>query len=375
MKKIAIVSNISWAIYNFRLGMMKRLKDEGFDVYFSAAYDSYADKLIEHGFKFIPIEFDRKGRNILNDIRLFLDLYRIYKKNKFDLVLHYSIKPNIYGSIAARCAGARSISTVTGLGYVFLQNNLLSKFVKLLYKVSLRFPEKVFFQNQDDRDLFLKKGFLRRDKALIVKGSGVNTRYFLPEPYEKDPDKDFVFLFSGRILWDKGVGNLVDAFRVVKQKYPRSKCWLLGFIDRGNPSGIPEKTIRRWEEEGVIRYFEGVRDVRPFIARSDAIVYPSYREGMPRTLLEAMAMEKPIITTDSVGCRDVVEEGINGFLVPAKNTDPLAEAMMKIMDLPQEKRLQMGKCGREKVLREFDEDIVLEAYLAEIKWIVEGTKP
>lgn len=364
MKKIIFVSNIGWTLYNFRLGTMRRLREEGFDVFFSSGYDRCAQELIKEGFAYIPIRVDRKGLNILQDISLFLSLWRIYAKHRFDLALHYSIKPNIYGAIAAGLARVKCINTVAGLGHVFSRKGWLWVLIKVLYRIAFRFPETVFFQNKADRDLFLSEGLVEQEKVVLVPGSGVDAARFSPEIFKKEQQGDFVFLFSGRILWEKGAGETVSAFRRVREKYPRSVLRILGFIDKGNPSGVPEEMVQRWQQEGVVEYLGAVLDVRPVLAQCDVVVYPSYyREGIPRTLLEAMAMGKPVITADSVGCRDVVTDGVDGLLVPPRDTGALTAAMEKMILLSSEKRFEMGRKGREKILRDFDEKTVIVSYL------------
>ena len=365
--KILFVSNTSWSIHNFRLGLMNALKEKGFNIAFCAPYDEYTERLKNRGFKYFRINLDRKGTNIFKDLKLIYNLYKIYKKERPDLVFHYTIKPNIYGAIAAKSAKVKCINTVTGLGYVFTRTrkNLLSEFVKFLYKTSFKFPVKIFFQNGDDFSFFVENKIINKNKAVLVKGSGVNTDYFHPNVCKNiEKNNDFVFLFVGRLLWDKGVGEFISASQIVKEKYKSSEFWFLGPIDKGNPSAVPEEKIKSWQKRGLINYLREANDVRPFICQADCIVLPSYyREGIPRSLLEAMAMEKPIITTNSVGCKEVVENEKNGFLVPIKDSAALAEAMIKMIELPYEKRLEMGKHGREKVLREFDEKIVIDKYL------------
>jgi glycosyltransferase involved in cell wall biosynthesis len=341
---------------------MNALKEKGFNIAFCAPYDKYAEKLKNRGFKYFRINLDRKGTDIFKDLKLIYNLYKIYKKEKPDLVFHYTIKPNIYGAVAAKLAKIKCVNTVTGLGYVFMKENLLSKLVKFLYRISFKFPKKTFFLNESDSEFFIKNRIVNRNKTILVKGSGVNTEFFdsnFCKDFEKEGGK-FIFLMASRVLWDKGVGEFVSASRIVKKKYPNGKFLLLGPIDKGNPSAIPEEKIKKWQKQGLINYSGKTDDVRPFICQADCIVLPSYyREGIPRSLLEAMAMEKPIVTTNAVGCREVVEEGKNGYLCEVKNSKDLAIKMEKILNLGEEKRLEMGKYGREKVIIEFDERIVI----------------
>ena len=356
--KAIFVSNTSLTIRNFWLGLMQALKTKGYGVIFCVQDNGYAVEVIKKGFDFIPLTIDRKGTNLFADLKLIFALYRIYKKEKPDIVLHYTIKPNIYGSVAARLAGIPCINNITGLGYVFIKKNPIYFLVKFLYKISCSLAKRTFFQNKDDLKLFLEKGIINKDKAILVSGSGVSISFFNPDFCRsvKKEEGSSAFLFTGRFLWDKGLGEFVDAARLTKQKYPKTQFWLAGIIDSGNPSGISEETIKKWEREGVITYCGEVNDVRPFICRSNCVVLPSYREGIPVSLLEAAAMEKPIITTNAVGCREVVEDGINGFSVPVKDVQALANSFCKMIELKPEERLKMGKAGREKVKREFEEN-------------------
>lgn len=212
------------------------------------------------------------------------------------------------------------------------------------------FAEKTFFQNKDDLKLFLEKRIVSLPKTALVKGSGVNTDLFHPSycaAIKKDKNT-FVFSFIGRILWDKGVGEFIEACRMIKKQYPQVRINLLGMIDKGNPAAVTKAQIEVWEQEGLLKYRGETDDVRPFICESDCVVLPSYREGTPKALLEASAMEKPIITTDAVGCREVVDDQVSGFVVPMRDAVKLQETMKQVIDLPLEKRLAMGRMGREK---------------------------
>jgi glycosyltransferase involved in cell wall biosynthesis len=369
-KRICFVSNVCMVAYLFLRSLMARLLKDGWEVFFLSTPDGYEKALIDMGFKFIPVHFERKGMNPINDFNLLFKLYQIYRTFKFDILLHYTIKANIYGSIAAGLSKTKAISTITGLGYTFMKDDFLCKFVKLFYRFALLFPRKVLFLNLDDLRLFIEGRLVQNEKTLIVPGSGVDVDYFSPQSTESVSGERFVFLFAGRFLWDKGLGELIEAFKKVKQSHVKVELWLLGMIDTGNPAGITEDVIRCWDQEGVIKYLGKAFDVRPFIAQSYVAIYPSYREGVPNFLLEAMAMEKPIITTDSVGCRDVIEDGKNGFMVKSKDVDSLVNAMIRMIALPEKERDKMGKYGREKAIAEFNKEKVVDAYLKTINELV-----
>ena len=370
IKKILFVSNTSWSLFNFRLGLMKSLKDKGFEILFCAPYDKYADKLEEDGFKYFPIKIDRKGKNPLKELKTLFSFYKTYKRIKPDLVLQYTIKPVIYGSIAAKLNKIKFINTITGLGSAFIHRNWQTRIIEFLYKRVLNSSSKVFFQNKDDLNMFVRKGLVKEGRTILVSGSGVNTDYFSPDFCKTITKKtnNFVFLYVGRIIRDKGVEVLVEAYKKVKRIYPQTELWLLGPLDTDNVSAIPEEEIKRWGNNGLVKYLGAVSDVRSFICQADCVVLASfYREGVPRSLLEAASMGKPIITTNAVGCREVVDDRINGYLVPVKNPKALAEVMIRMIEVGGKKRKEMGEKGREKMVKGFEEQKVIEKYLDIIK--------
>lgn len=362
-KTIAIVANSSWNIYNFRLNLIRQLRQEGFQVIVIAPIDEYIhylndSKLVKH----IPLkQLTPHSKNPLKDLRLSLELYRIYRRYQPDLILHYTIKPNIYGSLAARWANIPSIATITGLGYTFLKKNWINQLVSRLYKVAFKKVSKVVFHNQDDLDHFVNKGLTVAEKCQVIPGSGVNINHFRPLP--KPETGKFIFLFIGRLLHDKGILELVEAAKALKQLTQRSECWILGELAPQNPAAIPKAQVLEWMEKKYIRYFGKVRDVRAYIKQADVIVLPSYQEGMPRAILEAMAMGKPIITTNVAGCRDTVEHNQNGYLVPPRQVDPLIEAMLKVYQYAAEDLETLGSASRAFVFEKFSDNSVNASYL------------
>jgi glycosyltransferase involved in cell wall biosynthesis len=363
MSRIAFVCNTAYPLYLYRLGVMKRLT-ANHDVCCVAAADERVPDLRRAGLEFIEVSINRRGLNPFKEACTLLTLYRLYRKEAFTLVFHFSIKPCIYGSIAAWLAGAKSVCVITGLGYTFSVKNWLSSTVRILYRFALRFPRKVLFLNADDRATFVSGKIVSADKACVIPSEGIDTEFYAPVDAPKAAGAPFVFLFAGRFLWDKGLRELTEAFARLKQKHDRVELWLLGMVDKGNPRGIPEDTLRLWHQQGVIRYLGETSDVRPFIAQCDAAIYPSYyQEGVPRFLLEAMSMEKPIITTNSVGCKELVEDGRNGYRVEPRDVDLLAMAMGQMIELSTEQRMAMGKHGRKKAQRDFSEDKVIDTYM------------
>lgn len=371
MAHLLFVSSIFANLFHFRRGLMRALLARGHRVTAAAAEDGYERPLAEMGVVCRPWRHIRRGGlNPLEEARFFRELVHSYHRERPDLILHYTIKPVIYGSLAAALTGIPSLCTVTGSGYALSGNGLLYHLSCGLYKTALHFPQAVFFQNPDDQEFFLGRHLVPPGKIRLVPGSGVDLNYYSPRPHGQRASEGVVFLFIGRLLWDKGIGEYAQAAGVVKRAFPQAEFQVLGGLDPGNPAVVPEEQVRTWEREGKIRWLGEVRDVRPFISQADAVVLPSYREGIPRSLLEAMAMAKPIITTDSVGCREVVEDGQNGFMVPVRDAAALAAAMVKMISIGEERRRDMGRYGRLKAEREFDERLVIQKYMEEIERIL-----
>jgi len=368
MKKIAISINTSWNIYNFRLGLIKALQKEGFEVYAIAPKDDYSDKLESLRVKHIDIFMNNKGTNPVEDIKTIWEYYKIYKQIKPDVALHYTIKPNIYGTIGAKLAGVKVINNISGLGTVFLNDSISSKIARNLYKVALQFSNKVFFQNPSDKELFIQKKLVEENKTDLLPGSGIDTGKF--KPLEKEKSDKFKFLFIARLVRDKGIIEYIEAAQEILKDYKNVEFQVLGAFYPGNPTAITKEQIDEWIKNGIITYLGVSDNVSEIIKNSDCVVLPSYREGLSRVLLEAASMAKPIITTDTPGCRDVVEDGINGFLCKVKDSKDLADKMEKMLNLSEEERIKMGKAGREKIIKEFDEKIVIEKYLKAIKEVM-----
>lgn len=362
-KKIAIVDNSTWNIFNFRLGLIKQLKAAGYDVIVIAPVDEYIHYLNVSGIvTHIPLHrLAPQSNSPLNDLALVVELYRIYLRERPDLIIHYTIKPNIFGNFAAWLARIPSISTITGLGYTFLHRSLLNRMVPPLYRLALRWTHRVIFYNPEDRQLFIQKRIIPERKGMIIPGSGVNTNHFRPLPL---PDEHrFIFLFIGRLLYDKGLSEFVAAARQVREVNPDAECWVIGELNAKNPAAVAKDEMLRWIEENHIKYFGIASDVRHYIRRAHVVVLPSYREGVPRAILEAMAMGKPIITTDVAGCRDTIKSGLNGIVVPSCNPEALAQAMLHAYDLGENHLNMMGDYSRQIALAEFDEKIITGKYL------------
>jgi len=376
-KTVAIVINTTWNIYNFRLGLLKALQKKGYRVIAIAPNDSYSKKLENEGIEHYDIEINNQGTNPIEDIRLVYKFYKLYKSLSPDIILQYTIKPNIYGSIAGGILGIPIISNISGLGTVFLNDSFSSKIAKILYKVALIIPKKVFFQNSDDRKLFISSKLVNKKKTDLLPGSGIDIKKFRPIKVEND-NKSIKFLFIARLVKDKGLVEYIEASKIINnlklkiENYQKPKFDILGAFYSGNPTAITTKEMKKWEKEGIVRYLGTSDNVKFIIAQYDCIVLPSYREGLSRVLLEAASMAKPIITTDTTGCRDVVEDGVNGYLCKVKDVKSLAEQMRKIIFLSKEEKEKMGTKGREKIKKEFDEKIVIQKYLESIDKILKG---
>lgn len=363
MKTVILVSRCAWTLYNFRSGLIRELIQKGHTVVGAGAGgDGFDAKLSQLGIRFEPLPIDRQAINPFADLRLLARLYRFYRAERPDVVHHFTIKPVIYGSLAAWLAGVPTIvNTVTGLGCVFIEERLawLRRFVEWQYRLALRCGSFTFFQNADDLNLFCSRRLVRRDRAWLLPGSGVDCEAFAPRPTAAAPARKVRFLLVARLLREKGVYEFVEAARRVSSNYPHTEFHLLGRRDERNPSVVPADQIARWEADGLVTWLGETEDVRPIVAEADVVVLPSYREGAPRALLEAAAMSKPLIATDTVGCREVVEHGVNGWLVPIKDPSALADAMRRFVIDPNLAR-RMGQASRAKVQREFDERFVIQ---------------
>ncbi|WP_144158638.1 glycosyltransferase family 4 protein [Paraburkholderia sp. BCC1885] len=359
--RITLVCNTAWAIYTYRQGLIRELVARGVAVTVLAPRDRTFDLLTTMGCRCIELPMASKGTNPRDDLRTLWALYRQYRAIRPHLVFHYTIKPNIYGSIAAKLAGVASVAVTTGLGYVFIQQSRAAQVAKKLYRFAFRFPREVWFLNRDDQAAFLDQNLLvHPERARLLHGEGVDLQQFAFTPLPDKPHFDFVLI--GRLLWDKGVGEYVEAARRLRARYPHARFRLLGPVGVDNPSAISREEVAAWEREGVIEYQGEAHDVRPLIAAADCVVLPSYREGVPRTLMEASAMGRPIVATDVPGCREVVADGVNGLLCEVRNAGSLAQRLAQMLDMSGDARRAMGERGRQKVAAEFDERVVINKY-------------
>ena len=370
--KIAISVNTTWNIVNFRSNLIRSFILDGHDVIAISPPDDFVSDLKKLGCSYIPLQMDNKGANPIKDLVLFFRYIMIFCAQRPHIYIGYTIKPNIYGSIAAKLLKIPVINNITGLGTTFIKETLITRIVEKLYKVSLSNSKCVFFQNREDKAIFLNRGLINlgddtknSSRFQILPGSGIDLNRFYPRNNRNmanDKDQAFVFLFMGRVLKDKGIEEFVGAARLIKSFYKNVRFCILGSIDAKNSTAISQDLLDSWVAEGIVEYLGAVVDVRNNIAISDCIVLPSYREGTPRSLLEAAAMARPIIATDVAGCRDVVDDQKNGFLCKPYDSKDLSLKMKKMLELDASKRKQMGLEGRIKVESEFNEKLVISKY-------------
>lgn len=370
---IGIVANTAFNIYNFRLGLIKALQKEGHHVVAIAPKDSYTELLRENNIEFIEVKnLARKGTNPLHDLLLMNEFRKIYKEQKLDAALQYTIKPNIYGTIAARFSNTKAICTVTGLGYTFLNKSLAAKVAHRLYRFAFSSASKVLFQNHDDLQTFLDDKLADRSKTMVVPGSGIDTDHFHPGFCHPEPGEHPIrFLMIGRLLKDKGVCEYAAAARNILEKNVQAEFHLLGEIDDDNPSAIKKEELQKWIDAKIIRYHPHSRDTRPFICMSDCVVLPSYREGMPRVILEGMAMGKPCITTDAPGCKDAVLDGETGYICRVADASSLEVMMLKFLAADETEKKRMGLSARERVEQVYSCSIINDIYIRILRNLIQ----
>jgi glycosyltransferase involved in cell wall biosynthesis len=362
---ICFVANTTWYISNFKTTLLQYLEARGYEIYVVAPYDQHIGYLNQlKSSHHIPLHFlSRKGINPFQELRLFWEFYRIYKNLDCGIILHFTIKPNIYGTLAAWLAGKKSIMVIPGLGYLFIKKGFRRWITSWVYRLISPLSEKVIFENSADYEEFITSKIITKVKGLALRGVGVDTQYFVPMP-KKRKDNKIIFTFLGRLIYEKGLREYYQAAINLKVKYGEQlECWIVGDIDNGNPSAIKDNELLQWIDSKAIRHIGHSADVREIIRDSDCVVLPSYyREGIPKVLQEGMSMEKPIITCDMPGCREAVEEGKNGFLVLPKNVESLQNTMEKVFLMPFSEREVMGKFGRNKAITEFDHNISNRIY-------------
>ena len=356
---------------HFRLSLAEQLQANGYRVLAIAPPGAYADRLLTYPFsRFYPwTNLRAHGRNLLQEWSAARELRRLYQLLRPDMALHFTIKPNLYGSWSAGRLGIPSISTITGLGYPFLHPGGSNQVVPLLYRNALKGASATVFQNEDDRLLFLERGLVPAVKTRLIPGSGVDTRFFQPI-FENHQPGAFTFLFVGRLLRDKGILEYLDAGRRIAETNPGVRFWIAGEMEPENPAALTRGELEPYFSHPAFKYWGFLEDIRPVMAQATVFVLPSYREGMPRAVLEAMAMGKPVITTEAAGCKETVEPGENGLLVPARNVEALTKALRQLLEYDRDTLHLMGAKSRQRALSLFDIQAINQQFLDLIKEVL-----
>ncbi|WP_456331482.1 glycosyltransferase family 4 protein [Fervidibacter sacchari] len=367
--KVLLVAHWDWVLYNFRLPLARMLRENGFEVTFVCPNGEYVPRLREEGFRWVNWSVIRRSLNPVMELYSVFHLASTYRREQSQIVHHFTIKPNLYGSIAAILTGTKKvINTFTGLGFLFSEHPLavglrrgVLPLAKLTFKAGKGWS---VFQNRQDLETCLRLKLVLPERTVIIAGSGVDTRKFRPNhaPPSSNHGHSVVALMAARLLWDKGVGEFIEAARVLKARGFQVEFWLAGKSDDGNPMCVPEEWLRKWQEDGLIKWLGHRDDMPSLLQQVDIAVLPSYHEGASRFLLEAAACGLPLVATDIEGCRMVVRDGVNGFLVPVKDPYALADAIETLIRNPDLRR-QMGIASRKIAEAEFDERIILNKWL------------
>lgn len=359
MNVLLLCNNIG-GLLSFRLEVLKAIIEKGNKVYISAPSVDLYSELINLGCIFLPTEFSRKGTNPFQDLKLLFNYIKLIRKVKPDVILSYTIKPNIYGGIASSVLGVPIIANITGLGLAVENPGWLQKLTIKLYQVGLRKAKCIFFQNSFNQEFFYKRIFHPK-KSVLIPGSGVNLNKYVFLSYPDE--KELQFLFIGRILKEKGIEEYIYVATEIKKQYPNFKFHIIGEFDDFSYQPI----IADFHKKGIVIYHGAQKDVRPFLSQSCCTIHPSYYpEGMSNVCLETQSTGRPVITTDRVGCKDTVEDGVTGFIVKQRDKEELLEAVRKFISLSHSEKIEMGLNARKRMEEKFDRNIVVDAYLKEI---------
>ncbi len=353
-----------WYFWTHRLHLARAARDAGYEVTIATLPGEYVEQIKAEGFHFHSLKLQRLNATPLTELRTVADMVALERRLQPDIAHHVTLRVVLYGSIAAKLTGVPSVNAITGLGYLFIasgwKEKLLRALLSLMYRICLSGKRVcTIFQNEDDRGAFLERKILRKDRTILIAGAGVDTQRFAPTP---EPAGAPVILLTARMLRDKGIGELVGASRILKQRGYEFRVVLAGMLDPGNPTAITESEINAWQKEGLIEWVGHQSDIPRLLAESHIVCLPSYREGLPLSLIEAASCGKPIVATNVPGCREIVRDDWNGILVPAKNPEALADALQKLL-ADETLRKNMGNNGRQFVLEKFTQEIVIEQTL------------
>ncbi len=367
--KIAFVTNTCWNVYNFREGLVRYFLNRGDKVISLAPKDRYSNELEQWGIEFIDTPLDQTGTNPARDLKYFNQIRKIFRREKPDVALCFTIKPNIYASLAGKLAGVPTICNVSGLGTVFLAGGWTGKLALRLYQLAFGYSNHIFFQNDDDKKMFLKHVKLNHSRMSLLPGSGINLERFAYQDLEfSKPTK---LLMIGRIIEEKGVRDFVEASKILKEQEVSVQCTLVGKLDESHSRSIMKAEVEEWEREKLIKYLPHNDDIQSLISEHEVVVLPSYREGTPRTLLEGAALGRPLLASNVPGCKEVVRDGFNGFLFEVKNPSSLADKIKLYLALNDEERKIFSVNSRKLVEEKFDQSQVIQSYVETIGQIVD----
>lgn len=360
-KKVLILSNHFITLYNFRKELVKKLIEDGNQVFISMPKADENSFFIDMGCRIIETSVDRRGINPIRDLKLILNYIKIMKKLKSDIIFSYTIKPNIYGCIASNITKNKQISNITGTGAVFLKKSIVSFIVKMLYKISLKRSYKVFFQNSGDRDFFIENKMIKDNYAMLP-GSGVNLEQY--KLYELTNEDEINFIFIGRVMELKGINEYLECAKIIKSGHPNTNFYIAGFIEEDKYKEV----INDYSKRDIIKYIGFQKDIKKWIKKCHCTILPSHGgEGVPNVLLESAAVGRVCIASNINGSKDVIDDGVTGYLFEPGNAEDLIDKVNRFLELSYEDKKQMGMTGRKKVVREFDRKIVIDAYLKEVK--------
>lgn len=357
--KILILANHEVSIYNFRRELIEAMLTAGHEVHLSLPYGPKLDVLIAMGCEFTDAPLDRRGTSPLADSKLLLFYLRLAKRVKPDVMLTFAIKPNIYGGIVSRILKIPCLCNVTGLGTAIENKGFMQTLTLTLYRIAFKNKRQVFFQNQQNLDLFVQKKIVKVNYRLLP-GSGVNLKFFIPLDYLPGDTTEFVYI--GRVMQAKGIDEYLAAAQAIRIKFPNTRFHICGFCEQDY-----DDTLKQLQQKGIVTYHDVIHDVRDILAYTHCTVLPSHHEGMANTLLESAAAARPIIATDIPGCREVVADGVSGYLHPKGENGTLIKKLEQFITLPWTHKREMGLAGRRLMERYFDRNIVVDAYMQEIE--------
>ena len=369
-KKLAILENNLISTYTMRETLMLRLRNEGYKIYVITQTNKFVNIVEKWGIEVINV--GSSNENPIHVIKYVFQVFKALKKIRPNLCLTFTIRPAIWGNIITRILNIPTITNITGTGPLFTSNSFVYKVARLMYKFVLRDTKKVFFQNYDDMNLFIANKFISPEIGERIPGSGVDYMKFFPRNVNRKKHRPFVFLFIGRLIKDKGIFEYISAARMIKNEFPSVCFKVIGPLWSQNLRAniITQDELHSWIDEEVIDYLGEKKDVRQYIADSNCIVLPSYREGTSNVLLEAASMERPAIASNTTGCKEIVDDGKTGFLCNVQDANDLVNKMKKMLALSEEERVQMGRNARIKIINEYDKEIVINAYLRSVNTLI-----